>query len=261
MAPQTASIPGSNRRRLSTGHYMSVYMRLLVKIRFRNPGYFAYYAASLFFCALYLMGMVTAPETKEDTPDPHYQATSDARPTLIGGPASYMATPKDELSEQALAFLSTRVQWMETETEVIDSLKALDDDEIAALRDEYLDYVEEALKLRDDLAAATGYEGTSAQEQQSATQGYSTTMTQDQASELTGRFTAFNESALRIESKIDIGNVNLETVKNHVAETRDIIQSCYGELLQISENTGAIIQPIQQIQKDIAKVRENTARI
>ena len=130
MAPQTASIPGSNRRRLSTGHYMSVYMRLLVKIRFRNPGYFAYYAASLFFCALYLMGMVTAPETKEDTPDPHYQATSDARPTLIGGPASYMATPKDELSEQALAFLSTRVQWMETETEVIDSLKALDDDEI-----------------------------------------------------------------------------------------------------------------------------------
>ena len=137
----------------------------------------------------------------------------------------------------------------------------LDNDEIAALRDEYLSYVEEALKLRDDLAAATGYEGTSAQEQQSATQGYSTTMTQDQASELTGRFTAFNESALRIESKIDIGNVNLETVKNHVAETRDIIQSCYGELLQISENTGAIIQPIQQIQKDIAKVRENTARI
>ena len=137
----------------------------------------------------------------------------------------------------------------------------LDDGEIAALRDEYLGYVEEALKLRDDLAAATGYEGTSAQEQQSATQGYSTTMTQDQASELTGRFTAFNESALRIESKIDIGNVNLETVKNHVAETRDIIQSCYGELLQISENTGAIIQPIQQIQKDIAKVRENTARI
>lgn len=131
MAPQTASIPRSNKRSLSTGHYMAVYIRLLIKIRLRNLGYSAYYALSLFFCALYLMGMVTSPETKKDTPDPERKAVTDARNTLIGWPASYFATPKNQLSEQALAFISSRVQWMDSETEVINTLKGLEEHELA----------------------------------------------------------------------------------------------------------------------------------
>lgn len=130
----------------------------------------------------------------------------------------------------------------------------LDDGEIAALRDEYLGYVEEALKLRDDLAAATGYEGTSAQEQQSATSRGFETMTQDQASELNGRFTALYESSLRQESiQQGIGNI--------AEDARNIIAQSYLELQQISENTGAIIIPIQKIQKDIEQVKQNTSRL
>lgn len=130
----------------------------------------------------------------------------------------------------------------------------LDDGEIASLRDEYLGYVEEALKLRDKLAAATGYEGTSAQEQQSATSRGFETMTQDQASELNGRFTALYESSLRQESiQQGIGNI--------AEDARNIIAQSYLELQQISENTGAIIIPIQKIQKDIEQVKQNTSRL
>lgn len=130
----------------------------------------------------------------------------------------------------------------------------LDDSEIDSLRDEYLGYVEEALKLRDELAAATGYEGTSAQEQQSATSRGFETMTQDQASELNGRFTALYESSLRQESiQQGIGNI--------AEDARNIIAQSYLELQQISENTGAIIIPIQKIQKDIEQVKQNTSRL
>lgn len=130
----------------------------------------------------------------------------------------------------------------------------LEDKEMNALRDEYLGYVEEALKLRDDLAAATGYEGTSAQEQQSATARGFETMTQDQASELNGRFTALYESSLRQESiQQGIGNI--------AEDARNIIAQSYLELQQISENTGAIIIPIQKIQKDIEQVKQNTSRL
>lgn len=130
----------------------------------------------------------------------------------------------------------------------------LEDKEMNALRDEYLGYVEEALKLRDELAAATGYEGTSAQEQQSATSRGFETMTQDQASELNGRFTALYESSLRQESiQQGIGNI--------AEDARNIIAQSYLELQQISENTGAIIIPIQKIQKDIEQVKQNTSRL
>lgn len=130
----------------------------------------------------------------------------------------------------------------------------LEDKEMNALRDEYLGYVEEALKLRDELAAATGYEGTSDQEQQSATSRGFETMTQDQASELNGRFTALYESSLRQESiQQGIGNI--------AEDARNIIAQSYLELQQISENTGAIIIPIQKIQKDIEQVKQNTSRL
>lgn len=137
----------------------------------------------------------------------------------------------------------------------------LSDDEMASLREEWDKLVSEGLAMRDDLAAATGYDQTGSEQQQQASAGYSISMSQDTGDAILGRATAMYECELRIADKIDIGNVNLEAVKNHVAETRDIIQSCYGELVQISENTGAIIKPIQQIQKDIAEVKNNTSRL
>lgn len=52
-------------------------------------------------------------------------------------------------------------------------------------------------------------------------------------------------------------SINTET-RNIADDTRDLIASSYLELVQISENTGAIIKPIQQMQKDMAEVKNNT---
>ena len=130
----------------------------------------------------------------------------------------------------------------------------LDNDEMNALRDEYLGYVEDALKLRDDLAAATGYDQTGKNEQQSASRGGYETMTQDQATELSGRFTALYESNLRLEQTGD-------RTAGIADEVRSIIAQSYIELQQINENTGAIVKPIQQMQRDIEEVKRNTSRI
>ena len=52
-------------------------------------------------------------------------------------------------------------------------------------------------------------------------------------------------------------SINTE-MRNIADDTRNLIANSYLELVQISENTGAIVKPIQQIQKDIAEVKNNT---
>ena len=104
--------------------------------------------------------------------------------------------------------------------------------------------------------------------QQSASSRGFETMTQDQASELSGRFTAVAESNYRIEGAITQLSGNVSVLSAGVSgmysiadETRSILASSYLELQQISENTGAIITPIQKIQKDIEIVKNNTAKL
>lgn len=96
---------------------------------------------------------------------------------------------------------------------------------------------------------------------QTATAGGFETMSQDSADELNGRFTALYESNLRIETQINVGNIELGNIRNIATEMRDIAQNCYFELIEIRENTGAIVKPIQQMQKDIAVVKQNTAKL
>lgn len=96
--------------------------------------------------------------------------------------------------------------------------------------------------------------GDAAKKQQSASSAYGTEMTQDQAGELTGRFTAFYESSLRQET-IQQG------ISNIAEENRSIIAQSYLELQRIGDNTEAIIKPIQQMQQDIAEVKQNTSRL
>lgn len=100
-----------------------------------------------------------------------------------------------------------------------------------------------------------------AQEQQSATSKGFETMSQEQAGELNGRFTALYEVALQNSAKIDLGNVNLEAIKNHARETKDMVQTCIQHLEEIRDNTGAIVEPIMKMQKDIEVVKQNTARL
>lgn len=159
---------------------------------------------------------------------------------------------------------------------------AMEDNELTeaereALQDEYMQYVEEAMKLRDELTAATGYDKISQEStsQSSTSRGFGTEMTHEDAGELSGRFTALqiageevkNQNVIQSQSlnlltaKADvILSVNTET-RNIADDTRDLIAQSYLELVQISENTGAIVKPIQQMQRDIAEVKKNTAKL
>lgn len=152
----------------------------------------------------------------------------------------------------------------------------LSESERNSLQNEYMGYVNEALKLRDELAAATGYDKTGSNAQQSASsRGFGTEMTHEDAGELSGRFTAVYESNLRIETAEQQQTVAITELRGSISaltaqatgmyniadETRTILANSYLELQQIRENTGEIIKPIKQMQVDIAEVKRNTARL
>lgn len=154
---------------------------------------------------------------------------------------------------------------------------SLTESERNALNSEYMGYIEEAMKLRDELAAATGYDKISQEStsQSSASRGFGTEMTHEDAGELSGRFTALQIAGEEIKNQniIQSQSLNLLTVKadallsintetrNIADDTRDLIAQSYLELVQISENTGAIVKPIIQIQKDMAEVKNNTSKL
>lgn len=113
-------------------------------------------------------------------------------------------------------------------------------------------------------------------EQQSASgRGFGTEMTHEDAGELSGRFTALYESNLRIETATQQQTIAITELRGSISslitqaqgmyniadETRTILANSYLELQQIRENTGEIIKPIKQIQKDIEEVKRNTSRL
>ena len=124
--------------------------------------------------------------------------------------------------------------------------KAMEDNELTeaernALMEEYMQYMDEALALRDNLAAATGYDktqqgGTS----QSAKAGGFTAMTQDQGTKLDGMFT----SGLQHWSSMDDG---LESV----VEKMDTAE---GHLARIAENTGVSAGHLGELKEVIKKM-------
>ena len=148
--------------------------------------------------------------------------------------------------------------------------------ELDSLRDEWNKIVADAMAERDKLAEATGYDNTSSStsQQQASSKGFET-MSQDMAGELSGRFTALNETGLRIEAQ---GNAKMQTLadlKGSVAglevqvqgfyniadETRSILANSYLELQEINENTGNSAKYLKDIKTDIAIVKQNTSRI
>ena len=153
---------------------------------------------------------------------------------------------------------------------------SLTESERNALNSEYMGYIEEAMKLRDELAAATGYDKISQEStsQSASSKGFQA-MSQDTGEELNGRFTALQIAGEEIKNQniIQSQSLNLLTVKadallsintetrNIADDTRNLIAQSYLELVQISENTGAIVKPIQQMQRDIAEVKKNTAKL
>lgn len=124
--------------------------------------------------------------------------------------------------------------------------KAMEDNELTeaernALTEEYMKYVDEALALRDNLAAATGYDKTEAGgTSQSAKAGGFTAMTQDQGTKLEGMFT----SGLQHWSSMD---ERLESV----AEKMDTAE---GHLARIAENTGVSAGHLGELKEVIKKM-------
>ena len=152
----------------------------------------------------------------------------------------------------------------------------LSESERNSLQNEYMGYVNEALKLRDELAAATGYDKAGSSSQQSASsRGFGTEMTHEDAGELSGRFTAVYESNLRIETaeqqqtvaitelRGSIGSLTSQVtgLYNIADETRTILANSYLELQQIRENTEDSAKYLKDIKADISEVKRNTSRL
>ena len=124
--------------------------------------------------------------------------------------------------------------------------KAMEDNDLTeaerkALADEYLRYVEEAVDLRDNLAAATGYDktqqgGTS----QSAKAGGFTAMTQDQGTKLEGMFTGGLQHWSSMDDRLESVSEKMDTAEGHLA--------------RIAENTGVSAGHLGEIKDEIKKM-------
>ena len=144
-------------------------------------------------------------------------------------------------------------QW----SDYAESDNSLTSDEADKIRQEYNQIVNDMLADRNQIMETMGWQAESSSQQQQASRGYSITASQESIDETNGRLTGIQMGVEEMKNQITIGNVNLEEIKNHAAETRDIIQSCYSELVEIRDNTGAIVKPIQTMQKDIAEMKND----
>ena len=138
------------------------------------------------------------------------------------------------------------------------------------LKEQYQQIVEDMMHDREEMFKTFGWDA-SVTSQESSKKGFATA-SQDSIDELNGRFTALQISGEEIKNQsiTQSQSLNILTMKTDTLisintetrkiadDTRDLIASSYLELVQISENTGAIIKPIQQMQKDMAEVKNNT---
>lgn len=124
--------------------------------------------------------------------------------------------------------------------------KAMEDNELTeaernALTEEYMQYVDEALALRDNLAAATGYDktevgGTS----QNAKAGGFTAMTQDQGTKLEGMFTSGLQHWSSMDDRLESVVEKMDTAEGHLA--------------RIAENTGVSAGHLGELKEVIKKM-------
>lgn len=149
----------------------------------------------------------------------------------------------------------------------------LSSDEAREIRDMQAQLTDSLLAEREQLMKDFGW-SLSTEQQSASSKGFQV-MSQDTGEELNGRFTALQIAGEEIKNQniIQSQSLNLLTVKadallsintetrNIADDTRDLIAQSYLELVQISENTGAIVKPIIQIQKDMAEVKNNTSKL
>lgn len=129
--------------------------------------------------------------------------------------------------------------------------KAMEDNDLTeaernALSEEYMRYVEEAMKLRDQLAAATGYGSDDKGSSQSGKVGSYNAMSQDQGTKLEGLFVSVQ------------GHVaSIDTIVENVAER---MSAAEGYLAQIAENTKSNAASAEEIKELLIKIARDGIR-
>lgn len=165
--------------------------------------------------------------------------------------------------------------WYDSFAKANDDKAGITKEEMEKSQAEWDAIVAEALAERNALKYAMGWTGDSTPQQGGSQRGFGTEMTHEDVGELSGRFTALQIAGeeIKVQSIVQSQSLNLLTAKadailsintearNIADDTRDLIARSYLELVQISENTGAIVKPIQQMQKDIADVKKNTSKL
>lgn len=148
-------------------------------------------------------------------------------------------------------------------------------EEAERLRQEQKELTEQMLADREQLMNDFGWEpsgGTSAQQASSAVKVQAS---QESVDETNGRLTAIQETGYRIENANQQQAIAITELKGSISgllskmsgmyniadETMTILANSYLELQQIRENTGEIVKPIKQMQKDIEEVKRNTSRL
>ena len=131
----------------------------------------------------------------------------------------------------------------------------LSNDDLDILKKEYDNIVDEGLKIRDNIAAMTGYK--EAQSKQTATGKAIEAITADQASSLIGISYAMqiaqeqgNEVRKAIAVDISFLRIYTEQIYNNISEMRDIQYQGLEQLEAINKNTA----PIILIREDIASM-------
>ena len=125
--------------------------------------------------------------------------------------------------------------------------KAMEDNDLTeaernALQNEYMQYVEEAMKLRDQLAAATGYGSDGSGTSQSAKAGGFTAMTQDQGTKLEGMFTSGLQHWSSMDEKMENVSEKMNAAENHLAKIEENTGKSAAHLEKIAENMVKMIR-------------------
>lgn len=169
--------------------------------------------------------------------------------------------------------------------EYAESGGSLDSAELKELQEWWKRITDKGLQFRDEAAAITGYDKSSATASQNATAGYSTQLSEDTGSEIVGRVTAVQDALYRIEALgvernqflggnglaerelsiaevtnaqlVEMARVQADSYTVHT-DCRRILAESYLELQQIRENTGAIIKPINSMKSSLEKIEKNT---
>ena len=129
--------------------------------------------------------------------------------------------------------------------------KAMEDNDLTeaerkALADEYMKYVDEAIKIRDGLAAATGYDKTENGSSQSGKAGSFNAMSQDQGTKLEGLFV----SAQGHLSNIDMAT---EDVASKLSRAESLLQ-------KIADNTGASAETLKELKAMVERMIRDGVR-